>query len=118
MTTDIKLDPNTHDIDTTKGGKLITDKAEALGQRLKIALLLRRGEWFPNVLLGVPYQQRFFNTKNNKDFIDSYLRNYITNIPDVVNILSYSSQVVKRKLEVNVRVSTTGGTIANYIVEV
>ena len=118
MATDILLDPTTHDIDISKGGKLISDNATSLGQRLKIALLLRKGEWLPNVLAGVPYQQKFFNTKNNKEFIDSYLRNYIANIPDVVSIVSYSSNIVNRKLEVNVRVSTTAGTIVNYIMEV
>ena len=119
MPTDIKLDPNTHDIDLSKGGTLHTSNSDALGQRLKIALLLRRGEWLPDVNKGVPYHQEFFTVKNNKSFVDSFFQNYILEVPEVNDITSYSSEIqADRKLQVEVTVTTTAGTIENFIIEV
>lgn len=119
MPTDIKLDTSTHDIDLTKGGTLHTDSGDALGQRMKIALLLRKTEWRPNLNKGVPYHQDFFTVKNNKSFIDAFYQNYLLGLDDVSSIESYTSTVSNgRKLEVSVTVKTTQGTIENFITEI
>lgn len=119
MATDIVMDLNTHDIDFTKGGILHTSNLDALGQRLQIALLLRRGEWLPDINRGVPYYQEFFTVKNNKSFIDSFFQNYILEVDGVNGIESYSSEISpERLLTVDVSVITTAGTIENFLIEV
>ncbi len=118
--TDIVLDRNTHDIDFSSGGaQLHTTNTEALAQRLKIAILLHRGEWYPNILDGVPYQTQFFTIKNNKAFIDSFMNEYIFSVDGVEEIVSYSSEVTNtRKLILNFSVRTTEGQIYNFLMEI
>lgn len=119
MPTDLKLDANTHDIDFSEGGTLYEEPAKSLVQRLKIAILLRRGEWLPNRLVGVPYQNTFFTIKNNKGFIDAFLQDYILGVEGVAAILSYSSTItIERQLQVNFRVRSDNGEISNITLEV
>lgn len=119
MAADIILDKNSHDIDFSNGGKLHTNTADNLAQRIKIALLLRKTEWLPDQSIGVPYHQSFFNIKNNKGFIDSFLQGYILNIDGVQSLLSYSSTItVERTLQVTFKVKDKGGTITSVSTEV
>lgn len=98
-----------HDIDLTKGISLTTSNQNSLAQRIKIALLLRTGEWKPNVNEGVPYSVAFLRTKNNKSFIDSFLQNYIINIDGVSEFTSFSSEVTNdRKYNMQFSVLSDG----------
>lgn len=117
MATDIILDKNTHDLDLSEGGlTLHTENTEVVSQRVKIALLLRKGDWYQNILLGVPYQQEFFVTKSNKAFIDYFLRDYVNSIPDVDQVSNYSSEITKeRALEVSFSVRTSRGELITNI---
>lgn len=120
MSTDIVLDRNTHDVDLTTGfAQLHSLDTEATAQRIKQALLLRRGEWFVNTQLGVPYQQQFFQTKDSQSLIDDFLRSHILQVENVNRILSYSSTInVDRSLTVSFSVLTDSGeTIPNLIFE-
>ncbi len=116
---DLKLDPNTHDVDFSSGaGELLTTNTEALAQRLKIAILLHRGEWYSNITDGVPYHTQFFTIKNNKAFIDSFMSDYIFSVEGVDEILAYESTVNNaRKLRIDFAVRTTEGTIQNFLME-
>tara|TARA_R110002072_G_scaffold48683_4_gene133046 strand:+ start:1381 stop:1758 length:378 start_codon:yes stop_codon:yes gene_type:complete len=111
--TDIILDSATHDILLVNGSPQLHNlKKSALGQRLKIALLLRRSEWAPNINLGVPYQSQIFQLKNNKAFVDSYFETYIANVEGVDAVVAYSSEVTRgRQLIINFTVRTTSGEI-------
>ena len=93
MTIDIKLDPITNDIDLSQGIHLNTDGAESLAQKIKIALLLRTTEWAPNLNKGVPYYQTILKGKNNKEFVDSFLKGYLIELPDVDKLTHYSSTI-------------------------
>lgn len=120
MSTDIVLDPNTHDVDLSTGfAQLFSEDVPATAQRIKQALLLRRGEWFVNTQIGVPYQQDFFQSKNSQSLIDDFLRAYILQVENVSRILDYSSTIGNdRALTVNFSVLTeTGETIPNLIFE-
>jgi len=120
MPTDMKLDSNTHDIDLTSGGAdVFSSTTQVLGQRLKIAILLRRTEWYPNINLGVPYHSQFFTNKNNKAFIDSFYQGYILSVEGIERLISYSSIVTPRRvMEVEFVVKTTEGTIESFLLEV
>lgn len=121
MSTDIVLDPNTHDVDLSTGfAKLHSSDVPATAQRIKQALLLRRGEWFVDTQVGVPYQQDFFQTKNSKSLIDDFMRSYILQVENVNSVISYSSTIGSdRTLSISVSILTdTGETIPNLIFEV
>lgn len=113
MPTDIKLDPLTHDIDLTSGGEMFTDNASVVAQRVKIAILLKRGEWFRNTSEGIPYYQEFFKRKNNKQAVDSFMVTYIGQVEDVARVVDYRStlDVVTRALNITVSVETYNGNI-------
>lgn len=113
MPTDIKLDQNTHDIDLTSGSlALIETNPSAVAQRVKVAILTKKGEWFIDVNAGLPYYQEFFKNKNNKALIDRTLISYISKVEGVVNLAEYSSVITNdRKLNVNITVETDRGVI-------
>lgn len=113
MPTDLKLDPITHDIDLTNGGEMFVDNPSVVGQRVKIAVLTRRGEWFRNTFEGLPYQQEFFKRKNIKPLIDQTMINYIGEVEGVSRIISYNSSidVVQRVLNISVELETYSGDI-------
>ncbi len=114
MPTDLKLDSDSHDIDISSGTvELITENTEAVGQRLKIALLTKRGEYVINTSAGLPYNQSFFKYKNSKGTIDSTIVSYIENIEDVNSVVSYASEinVADRILLVDVSVETDDGEL-------
>lgn len=93
MSIDIKLDATTHDIDLSKGMHLNVEGAESLAQKIKVALLLRTTEWAPNLNKGVPYYQTILKGKNNKEFVDSFLKSYLIDLDDVDTLTSYSSTI-------------------------
>lgn len=114
MPSDILLNPDTHDIDLSSGSVvMITDNLRAVAQRVKVAILLKRGEWFQDVLDGVPYYQEFFTVKNNKPFIDQFMVNYIGNVEDVSKVIAYASviDIPRRVLRISVSVETYDGQI-------
>ena len=127
MPTDIKLDPTTHDLDLasadpvtglTNTFKLYKLNTKVVAQRVKIALLYRRGEWFRDINTGLPYTQEFFRAKNNKDFVDTTIEQYIAGIEDVISVVSYKSVIINRRLDVTVTIKTTAGIIEGLTLEV
>lgn len=121
MTTDLVLDSNTHDLDLSEGGLRLHDQnTEAVAQRVKVALLLRKGDWYQNITLGVPYQQEFFVTKNNKTYIDFFLSDYISQVQEVEGVENYSSEIAQdRSLNVSASIRTTRGElITNLALEI
>lgn len=113
MNNDILLDKDSHDIDISRGAPiLIISNQEEVAQRLKIALLLRRGEWIFNIQDGVPYITSFLNQKNSKTNIDQFMISYISNVDGVNKVIGYDSVINKsRQLQITVKVSTDAGNI-------
>lgn len=119
MPSDIKLDRNTHDIDlSTQRVELFEENPEVLAQRIKIALLLRAGEWFANISKGVPYLE-FSRFKRNKSFADSVMIAEIESVDGVEELETYSSTLENnRKLVISFAVKTYGGEIIELNLEV
>lgn len=118
MPSDLRLDRNTHDLDISKGTlRFITNNEEVVGQRLKIALLTKQGEWFMDTNVGLPYYQEFFTKKNNKPLIDQTIISYASRVEDVVRVRDYSSTIRNdRVLEVSLTVETYTGEIVKVAI--
>lgn len=118
MPSDLRLDRNTHDLDISKGTlRFITNNEEVVGQRLKIALLTKQGEWFLDTNVGLPYYQEFFTKKNNKPLIDQTIISYASRVEDVARVRDYSSTIRNdRVLEVSLTVETYTGEIVKVAI--
>lgn len=114
MSTDIKLDPVTHDIDLSKGIHINVEGAESLAQKLKVALLLRTTEWAPNLNKGIPYYQTILKGKNNKEFVDSFLKGYLIELEDVDKLTHYSSEIDNNRT-LNVQIAATAAKTSAQI---
>lgn len=101
---DIKLDPLTGDLDISSGLTIITGDTEKV-QRLRLAIGINLGEWFLDVLTGVPYlntqdpsipeSTRYFLGDTNpgqesyiKKTLDAYILDlsYITSVESTTSI--------------------------------
>lgn len=114
MPTDLVLDPTTNDLDISSGSlELFTDNLSVVAQRVKVAILIRQGEWFRNITEGVPYYQEFFTRKNNKPFIDQFMISYISRVEDVNRVVFYESSIdiARRILNISVGVETSDGQV-------
>lgn len=113
--TDIKLNVQTGDLDLTNSALSIVDDTmlEALRQKIQIAILLGKGEWFVNINDGVPYVTDFVVLKNNRNFIDTFMRSYIRQIVGVDNLVSYSSSVdnATRKMAITFTVNSNNNEV-------
>lgn len=118
MPSDLRLDKNTHDLDISEGTvRFITNNPEVVGQRLKIALLTKQGEWFLDTNAGLPYYQEFFTKKNNKPLIDQTIISYSARVEDVARVKDYSSTIGNdRVLSVNIAVETYTGDIVKVAI--
>lgn len=107
---DIKLD-NNHDLDFSSNTmKLTSTFSEEVGQRVKIALLYRKGEWFANVERGVPYASQVFSKKEQLKTVEAFLRPYIEDVEGVRRVIRFTTNIVNRKLTVAVLIETTEST--------
>lgn len=119
MATDIKLNNTTHDIDiSTSSLETFVDNTQVMRQRIKMALLLRAGEWFRDVSVGVPYSE-FSKPKNNKSLADSTIISTIRDVDDVLSVNNYESTILpSRILQVSFSAEVAGGQILNLQLEV
>ena len=118
MPTDFKLNTDSHDIDLSSGTvELHTSNPEVVAQRVKIAILTKQGEWFRNITAGLPYYQEFFSSKNNKEYIDKLMVEYINSVEDVNSVISYESTIENgRRLNISVTIETDRGEISEISV--
>ena len=115
--TDIVLDTNSHDIDLTSGGVgLHTTELQALGQRVKVRILMRKGEWYPDINLGVPYNQ-FLRFGGDKSFIDAFMQPYISDTPELTRLIEYSSEInSERVLKIDFAAEGNQGVIEFFTI--
>ena len=72
------------------GASLVTN-VDQVAQNLAIRLKFIQGEWFLNILAGLPYYQYFFIKEPNQIQIESFLKDEIANTNGVEQITSFSS---------------------------
>jgi hypothetical protein len=110
----LKLDPITHDLIIENFQyKEISTKTEDLAQRLKIKLLLFKGEWFLDEDYGIPYFQDIFVKGTTKEDVDDIFRVAISNEIGVDALLTYESiyTTATREFSVAATVKTTEGEV-------
>lgn len=88
----------------------LVDSPAAVAQAIKTRLRLFQGEWFLNLEAGVPWLSKVVGY-STRPFYDAVIRGAILGTQDVVEILSYSSELdtTTRGLLVHVTVSTSFG---------
>lgn len=91
---DLLLDSDTNDIIFVNGQCPVTQRlTDVVAQRLKITLYTFLGEWFLDTTIGVPYFQQIFGKVRSKSTIDLIFQRVIANDPDVIEILSFESEL-------------------------
>ncbi len=127
--TDIFIDPKTDDISLTNKVMRLTNTVEELTrQRVQIWLNIFRGEWFANVLAGIPYLRNDNNTiqllgATSKETFDLFIREGITTRVGILRLASYTSVLDKESRFLSISfeaVTETGDLISvnNVIIEV
>ena len=116
MTLDILLDPITHDLDITAFDlKTTVDDVGAIVQRLKVKLLLFKGEWFLDLNAGIPYYEQIFVSSNFKDDADTVFKLAIVNTEGITSVRSFSSTFdnTTRLFSIKFSVTITSGEVLN-----
>jgi len=99
-----------HDLVIDRQGKfLLVTGAEQVKQRVIISLLHYWGEYFLNVLSGVPWKEIILGGKDLK-LTQSIIRNTILAVPDVVSIIDLQLKYENRGLTVSAYVEVVGST--------
>lgn len=88
---DVALDPKTGDILLVEHSAVLVDDVDQVAQNLAIRLRFIRGEWYLNILAGVPYYQYFFIKDPNQIQVESFLMDEIANTPEVREITKFES---------------------------
>lgn len=113
MPTDIKIDSTSGDYDlSTRGLQFIKSNPEAVAQRLRVALQMRKGEIFTDIQHGIPLSE-FSSYRDGGTFADAFMISYILKVEGVVDIISYTSSINSSTRVFNpvVIVKTTSGDI-------
>lgn len=119
--TDIFIDPGTNDLGFSNSTVRLTATREELArQKVQINLSTFKGEWFRNVLAGIPYLKNDNNPvqllgATTKEVFDLHIKAGIVSRQDIVDILTYNSVLdkVERTLTISFTASTiTGSTVS------
>ena len=97
---DIKLNSD-NDIDLTNGSATLTTDAEDVIQELEIRLQFFSGEWFLNILEGIPYLDEILKKGANLDTVKSLFVNEILSSNGITELTSISLTFNNRILRVD-----------------
>ena len=100
---DFALDPKTGDLIFDNFDFAFVSGVDQTAQNLAIRLRFFSGEWFLNILAGLPYYQYFFIKNPNQIQVETFLKDEISNTREVIEITSFSSDFngETRKFTVN-----------------
>ncbi len=110
------------DLDITNAQLSLVEDAPgepaAIAQELKIALAFHRGEWFLNVLVGVPYLSQVFVKNPALGALNVLFTRAILSVPGIVEIneleLSFDNSERLLSIDFNVR-AQDGGIIEDRL---
>lgn len=122
MATDIYLDPTTDDIDlTNKSIRLTENIEESSRQQVLIDLSTFQGEWFANIVAGIPYLANDDNPiqlmgQTETTNFDIYIKGSILARENITSLDSYESSFDRQ--ERTLTVSFTAITATGEVVTV
>lgn len=88
---DFALDPSTGDLIFEDFDLALVGGVDQISQNLAIRLRFMQGEWFLNILVGVPYYQYFFIKNPNQIQVETFLKDEIINTNGVIELTSFTS---------------------------
>ena len=88
---DFALDPKTGDLVFEDFDFALVGGVDQIAQNLAIRLRFIQGEWFLNILAGIPYYQYFFIKNPNQIQVETFLKDEISNTDGIIDITSFSS---------------------------
>lgn len=112
----LKLDTN-GDLAIENTRLVLIQGADEVRQMLQTRLLTVRGEWFLNLLEGVPYYEDFFKKQVNINIITSVLKKHIRETRGVLKLLEFNIDSITsdRLFSVNFSVQSQDGNISTGI---
>lgn len=115
---DLLLGLSSHDLETTSFELHVAEGIEATAQRIKVRLKLFLGEWFLDLLAGVPYYQDILIKSPDINKVNALIREAITTTPNVLSIEEYEYALnnTTRTLSINFKCLTTDGVVESNIV--
>jgi len=110
---DIALDPKTGDLIFKDFNFFTIGGVDQIAQNLAIRLRFMQGEWFLDILAGIPYYQYFFIKNPNQIQVETFLKNEISNTEGIIDINSFSSNFdgISRKFTVNFECISVNGSL-------
>lgn len=108
---DMALDPTTGDLLIVNLGAQLINAVDEVAQNLAIRLRFIRGEWYLNLLEGVPYYEFFFIKQPNQIQVESFLTEEIANTRGIEEILTFQSDYANRKFSVKFSCKALSQTI-------
>lgn len=102
---DFGLDPKTGDLLIENFDFTLVSQVDQIAQNLAIRLRFFQGEWFLNILEGIPYYQYFFIKNPNQIQIESFLKDEILDTIGVTELISFSSNFDGKKRQFTVNFS-------------
>jgi hypothetical protein len=106
---DLALDPVTGDLALSTGPARLTSGVESKAQRLRLRLLLQRGEYRLDLRQGVPYLSAIFG-KGTRTAAETILRRAASTSPGIASIDQWSFTVgADRHALLTLRASTVDG---------
>jgi hypothetical protein len=111
---DLALDPMTNDLLLVERSAVLVDDVDQIAQNLAIRLRFFLGEWYLNVLAGIPYFEYFFVKAPNQIQVESFLLDEIANTKGVEQVTDFSSTYdgASRTFGVKFSAKTINGEIA------
>lgn len=123
MSIDFYLDPVTNDIDlTNKSMRLTNSIPESSRQQVLIDLLTFRGEWFANILAGVPYLANDNNPiqlmgQSEKTNFDIAIKGSILSRENITSLVAYESSFNRAERSLTVSFTAITNTGEEVVVE-
>lgn len=115
---DLLLGASSHDLETSGFELHVAEGTEATAQRIKVRLKLFLGEWFLDLLAGIPYYEDILIKNPDINKVNALIREAILTTPTVLSIDSYEYALNNstRTFAVNFKCTTSDGTVESDIV--
>ena len=110
---DLALDPTTGDLLLENFDAQLVRGIDQIAQNLTIRLRFILGEWYLNILAGIPYYQYIFIKDPNQIQVETFITEEIANTTGVQEITAFSSDFngINRGFSVNFSCITVDGDL-------